>query len=183
MELPAGMRPRVHFFDLDAPNAFATLGGHIVVTDDLYRRMPSENALAFVLAHEIAHVEARDPIAALGGGALLTLGLVLIGGSEELLAPYAAVGVQRGFSQRAERRADAAALEAVRRVYGHAGDAAAVFRVFAAEEPKAARSLPSLFDTHPRTAERIETLTRAAADWNPATQPLRPLNPRSGSHE
>ena len=67
----------------NVPNAFATLGGHIAVTSGLYRRMPSENALALVLAHEIAHVSARDPISALGGSATLALlvALAVVAGS------------------------------------------------------------------------------------------------------
>ncbi len=69
MALPRGMTVDVHLVREDVPNAFATLGGHVLVTEGLYRRLPSENALAMVLAHELAHLRARDPIAAAGGGA------------------------------------------------------------------------------------------------------------------
>src|SRR6185503_11140566 len=90
MQLPDDMPVRVHFTRLGVPNAFATLGGHIVVTSELYRVMPSENALAMVLAHEIAHVEARDPIASLGGGASLALVLALVSGEADGLVPQLA---------------------------------------------------------------------------------------------
>ena len=48
MALPQGMTVRVHLVREEVPNAFATLGGHVLVTDGLYRRLPSENALAMV---------------------------------------------------------------------------------------------------------------------------------------
>jgi len=174
MELPDGMRPSAHYAELDVPNAFATLGGHIVVTTALYRIMPSENALAFVVAHEIAHIEARDPIAALGGGALLGLGLTLLGRDAEALAPQVAYLVLNGYSRRAERRADAAALEAVRRLYGHAAGAAAAFEALGAHEGRAGR-IPTFLSTHPATQERIAALSDAAADWDRTSQPLLPL--------
>jgi predicted Zn-dependent protease len=174
MRLPDGMRVRVHYAEATVPNAFATLGGHVVVTRGLYARMTSENALAMVLAHEIGHVRARDPIAALGGGLSLGLLLALLGGDGEALAPQIAMLVQRGHSRDAERRADDAALEALVRFYGHAGGADEVFRRLATPGPADLR-LPSLLSTHPADAERIAYLRAAAEDWDPQTQPLRPL--------
>jgi Zn-dependent protease with chaperone function len=174
MRLPADMKIRVHFADIAAPNAFATLGGHVVVTRGLYGRMASENALAMVIAHEIGHIRHRDPIAALGGGASLALLLAIAGGGVESLAPQVAGLVQRGYSRDAERLADEAALGALERFYGHAGGAAAVFRELAATRVSAPRT-PTLLSTHPTDAERIGRLEAAAAGWDPAVQPLRPL--------
>ncbi len=174
MRLPADMGVRAHFADVEAPNAFATLGGHIVVTRGLYERMPSENALAMVLAHEIAHVRHRDPIAALGGGASLALLLAIGGGDAASMAPQVASLVQRGYSREAERLADDAALGALERFYGHTGGAAAVFRELSAARPGQLRT-PPLLATHPTDAERIARLDAAAEDWKPAVQPLRPL--------
>jgi predicted Zn-dependent protease len=47
-----------HVLILDSPeiNAFATLGGHIFVTLGLVEAADSEDALAAVIAHEIAHI-------------------------------------------------------------------------------------------------------------------------------
>jgi Zn-dependent protease with chaperone function len=174
MRLPTGMAIRVHFADTATPNAFATLGGHVVVTRGLYGRMASENALAMVLAHEIGHVQHRDPIAALGGGASLALLLAVAGGGVESLAPQVAGLVQRGYSRDAERLADEAALGALERFYGHAGGASAVFRELGAARAGAPRN-PTLVSTHPTDAERIARLDAAAAGWDPAVQPLRPL--------
>jgi len=175
MSLPAGMSLRVHYANIPEPNAFATLGGHIAVTRGLYARMESENALALVLAHEIAHVKARDPIAGVGGSASMLVVLTLLtGNANNLSAAFASV-VQRGYSRRAEAQADGAAIAAVRRVYGHAGGGASVFEGFARYREEHGGEMPSLLSTHPLDAERIARLRQAATDWDAQRQPLKPL--------
>jgi Zn-dependent protease with chaperone function len=175
IDMPAGMQPVMHWADSDVPNAFATLGGHVVVTRGLYRRMPSENALAMVVAHELAHVRERDPISAVGGSATLVLVLVLLGGDVDRLVPHLAQAVQLGYSRRAERRADEFALQAVVSKYGHAGGAAAVFEVLEEYAGPSRDATPTLLSTHPADEDRIERLRAAARGWDPARQPLRPL--------
>ena len=187
MDLPAGMTIHAHLLESDVPNAFATLGGHIVVTRGLYRRMPSENALAVVIAHEIGHIKARDPISAVGGGALLGLILVVAGGDVNTLAPSMARLVQLGYSRRAETRADTEALAAVHLLYGHAGGAASVFQVLGDYRREILDlDVPNLLSTHPADAERIARMQAAASDWNESV-PLVPLGvavtPKDGASE
>ena len=171
MALPRGMTVDVHLVREDVPNAFATLGGHVLVTEGLYRRLPSENALAMVLAHELAHLRARDPIAAAGGGAALTLLLLALGGDAEALAPQLARLVQLGYSRQAEARADEAAIAALLGHYGHAGGAAGLFEALA-DYDGAGRELPALLATHPADAARIARLQEAARGWDATRQPL-----------
>jgi predicted Zn-dependent protease len=67
---PAGNAPRIEPFNgyhvalLDSPeiNAFATPGGHIFVSRGLLLCADSEDALAAVIAHEIAHVQLHHSI-------------------------------------------------------------------------------------------------------------------------
>ncbi len=175
MDLPESMIVQVHYTDLRVPNAFATLGGHIVVTSELYRLMPSENALAMVLAHEIAHVKLRDPIAAVGGGASVALVLALVSGEADGLVPQLATLVALGYSRGAEARADEEALAALAARYGHAGGAASVFEVLARHKDALTGTLPSFLSTHPADDERIANLARAADSWRPEHAPLVPL--------
>ena len=176
MALPAGMTVRVHLVREEVPNAFATLGGHIVVTEGLYRRLPSENALALVLAHELAHLRERDPIAAAGGGAALALLMLALGRDAEAVAPGLAQVVQSGYSRHAEARADEAAIAALRAHYGHAGGAAGLFDALAGPDATG-RELPALLDTHPADAARIARLQQAARGWDAAVRPLVALAP------
>jgi len=178
MGLPEGMHPVVHWSDAAAPNAFATLGGHVVVTRGLYSRMPSENALAMVLAHELAHLRKRDPISAVGGSATLALALVMLGGDAGQLVPHVAQAVQLGYSRRAERRADDVAVDAVIAEYGHAGGTASVFEVLADDAGASKWAAPTLLTTHPSDEERIARLQRAARGWDPVRQPLCPVGVR-----
>ena len=164
MGLPAGMRVRVHAIDADVANAFATLGGHVVVTRGLYTRMPSENALAFVLAHEIAHVRERDPISAVGGTASVALTFALLGGDVGGVLPQVARVVTLGYSRAAEARADDLAIAALLATYGHARDADAAMRALAdARPPTVMGAPPTLLSTHPADAGRIARLEAAAA--------------------
>ena len=56
----------IHIQKNKHPNAAIIPGGHIIVTTALLEEAESENELAFVLAHELGHHEARDPLKALG---------------------------------------------------------------------------------------------------------------------
>ena len=51
--------------DTDEINAFATSGGHIMVSRGLIRCATSEDALAAVLAHEIAHIQSQHSLDAI----------------------------------------------------------------------------------------------------------------------
>ncbi|MUV15461.1 M48 family metallopeptidase [Noviluteimonas gilva] len=174
MQVPRDMPLRVHLADSDVPNAFATLGGHIVVTRGLYRRMPSENALALVLAHEIAHVRERDPISSVGGGASVALGLALLSGDGESLMPQIGQLVSLGYSRNAETRADTAALDGLRRTYGDARGADGVFDVLSGYRRESGMpDVPTLLSTHPSDRTRIERMRAAAKHAHSKAIPLR----------
>ena len=159
----------VHYSDDDIVNAFATVGGHIYISRGLIERLSSENALAMVLAHEIAHVANRDVMAAMTGVLMLQLVYsVLLGQSADELGNLVlgAGGVaSRGFSREAERDADAAALRALMATYGHVSGADDLFEVLQGAMREAGRDEPPAFlSTHPVTQERIDTVRRTARE-------------------
>jgi predicted Zn-dependent protease len=65
------MRPNIYngyhvaLLDSNEINAFATSGGHIFVTRGLVNAAKSEDALAGVIAHEVAHIQLRHSINAI----------------------------------------------------------------------------------------------------------------------
>ncbi len=183
MTLPEGLTVTVHYLDAEDVNAFATLGGHVFLFRGLIERMASENALAMVLAHEIAHAANRDPAAAMGGALLLQLVLGAALGSAPdsleglILGPNAVLAL--GFSREAEREADRDALFAVAAHYGHTAGAAEVFEIFLEEAAKAgAAERPALLSTHPLSSERIAEIRALAREQGWAldgeTTPLPP---------
>jgi predicted Zn-dependent protease len=172
---------RFQIVDMTEPNAFALPGGYIYVSRGLLALVNSEDELAGVVGHEIAHVAARHsvqriskqgPIAALFGIASGITGFIvplvgdIIGGIGDftqsvIFAPYG-----RGQETEADRvgqdmaaRAgwDPAALSTFLKTLGREAD-------LMSKTPRK----PSFFDSHPatpdrvaRTAEHARTLTRA----------------------
>lgn len=55
----------VAILDTDEVNALSTPGGHILITRGLMECAESEDALAAVIAHEIAHIQLEHPIQAI----------------------------------------------------------------------------------------------------------------------
>ncbi|MBX9962355.1 MAG: M48 family metallopeptidase [Burkholderiales bacterium] len=172
-DLPPGMKITVHYVPGDTVNAFATLGGHIAIYEGLMRKMPNENALAMVISHEIAHVRQRHPISSMGRvlviGVALTAVSATAGGDVvgQVLGP-AGLLTMMSFSRDQERAADAEALDALVKVYGHAGGAADTFRTLQQATAGKARP-PELFSTHPLDADRIAAIESTVAERGWAT--------------
>ena len=55
----------VAVLDSNELNAFSTPGGHILITKGLVKCSNSEDSLAAVLAHEIAHIQLKHPLGAI----------------------------------------------------------------------------------------------------------------------
>lgn len=162
--LPPGMQIRIHLLDSPERNAFATLGGHIFVLRGLIEAMPHENALAMVLAHEIAHVRERHVIRSLSRGVLTSLMLALLSGNAQSdlaggLATQAGFSTAMSFSRSMENAADAQALTNLHALYGHVGGASVLFEKLQAEQPQ---QLPEWFSSHPDSAQRILSLAALA---------------------
>lgn len=160
MALPDDLEIKVHYRDEATVNAFATLGGHLVFYRGLLERMPSENSLAMVMAHEIAHVQHRHPLRSLGRGVVISLTLALLSNSsghgllEEVLGDTGLLTVLT-YSRVQERTADRTALHAVQQLYGHVNGAAELFLVLQEQNH---HQLPEFLRTHPLDAQRIEAL-------------------------
>ncbi len=157
MDLPAEMHVTVLYSAEDTVNAMATLGGNIVVFQGLIDTVDSENALAMVLAHEIAHVRHRHPIVAIGRGFAVMLALSTLSGlGDGMIQQWVgSMGMLPvlAFSREQEEAADADALQALLRIYGHAGGAATFFE--RVSEKSALPEPPALLNTHPDTDARI----------------------------
>lgn len=162
MDLPEGMEITVHYSEEDTVNAFATLGGHVFFFKGLIDKLDSEDALAMVMAHEIAHVKHRHPIVAMGKGlTLLVLASSLTGASgssagEVLIGQSLNIGLLK-FSRDQESQSDATAAQAIQKRYGHIAGARGLFNVFS-KLSNAATKMPEILSSHPHTEGRWETL-------------------------
>jgi predicted Zn-dependent protease len=181
MDLPEDLHVTVHYLDEPDINAFAALGGHVFVLRGLIERVPSENALAMVMAHEIAHAANRDVAASMGGALLLQLVIGTITGMSQETADGLIWGpnalLLRHFTRDAESRADRDALAAVAATYGHVAGADALFRILLEEMGETVpEEGPEFLSTHPLTKKRIEALGALAKErgWS-QNGPVRPL--------
>ncbi len=168
MDLPADMQIRVHYIDSNTLNAAASLGGQVFMYRGLLSRLPNENALAMVMAHEIAHAANRDAIANVSGLMLsqLVLAAVLGGAAPSLERVLSGPDflLLRGFSRAVERRADEDALEAVAALYGHVAEATRVFDVFLEEGGGDDNTVSEFLSTHPLSEVRIANIVALARE-------------------
>lgn len=161
MSLPSDMSVTLHIDESDTVNAFATLGGHIVFFQGLLDQVESEQELAAVMAHEIAHVKLRHPIVATGKGlTLVTLASVISGFSPSsagdwLIGNSINLSLMR-YSRAQELEADAAAARALQQEYGSLSGAESLFKRFAQlEKESLTSSVPSeAFRSHPYSQDR-----------------------------
>lgn len=149
---------RIRMFDSDQVNAFAMPGGDILITRGLLDRAPSDAALAFLVAHELAHHELRHVTKRLSITAIWELidsflnqaaveSLLSAGGSI-LMLPY---------SRLDETEADDYAAEMLIKLYGDLKGAEELFEILADANDEG-NNQSEFFSTHPLTTNRINRL-------------------------
>ena len=166
------------FVVFDAPetvNAFALPGGKVGVYTGLLKLAETDDELAVVIGHEIAHVTARHGSERMSKGlAAAVLGAALEVATEEsrnrnlILTAYGigAGGTMLKFSRDNESEADYIGIRYAAKA-GYDPHAAIDFWRKMAREEKGAR-LPAFLSTHPTDTKRIADLEKAI----PGAQPL-----------
>lgn len=141
-------------------NAFAMPGGYMVVNQGLLDKVTSENGLAFVLAHELAHFRNRDHLRSMGRSIVLLTGSILLTGNNSdlssLIGPTMNLEVAQ-FSQARESLADRTALDILNCRYGHTAGAEELFEYLQETEEEDLR-FSHYFSSHPQTETRIEQI-------------------------
>jgi len=192
LDLPEDVVIDIHHNREAVFNAYATFGGNVVFYSGLLGKLPHENALAMVVAHEISHVLHRDPMAGLGGGLASMAALMALTGDTgagtvgSVLSKTGMV-TQMKFSRDMEREADRAAVIAVGKLYGHVEGADELFRVLDSLSPdttdveedsidELAAVVDAFLATHPLHDERINSIAELAREngipLNGQTTPL-----------
>jgi predicted Zn-dependent protease len=176
---------RFEVVDMVAPNAFALPDGHVYVSRGLLALMNSEDELAGVMGHEIAHVEARHavkrsqaklaiaPVQFVAGltGALASLissnlGAGIAAAGEFFLAPY---------SREQEREADRIGQELAAKAGWRAQGLTTALETLDREERREGGGprADGFLATHPSTPGRVAETARRAAKLVPA--PAQPV--------
>ncbi|MGB0907258.1 MAG: M48 family metallopeptidase [Maricaulaceae bacterium] len=155
---------KIHYSDSHVQNAFATLGGHITVFRGLMNSVDSENGLAMIIAHEMAHIDNRDPATGMGRALIISMMLTSIsGGHSENISDFLSnVGFSQ-FSQKQEQDADKLALHILYDYYGHVGGQDEFFRKMKDAETEST-NIPVWLSSHPDMEKRITYLKEESAD-------------------
>jgi predicted Zn-dependent protease len=175
----------VHLLDTDDANAFAVPGGTIFVTRGLlapsddprssYLVVQSDDELAGILAHEIAHnchyhglkqADRNDKV--LQGGLLASLIAVLLGGGVGGAAQVLGVGlihVRQGilshYSIEYETEADRSAVDYLARTDYHPAGLLTFMERIAAESRSRRHIELGIYQSHPYPVERVQAIRRA----------------------
>ena len=157
----------LHVVRESQPNAAILPGGRVLVTTGLLQAAESENELAFVLAHELGHFQARDPLRAMGRSLVWSFLLSAVaGGSQgsDRVATTTAQLTTLTYSRQQELAADRYAFDAVVRRYQHAGHGLDFFKRLQQEADgrQSLQPLAEYFSTHPLPNNRIEALQQRA---------------------
>ncbi|NIP49150.1 MAG: M48 family metalloprotease, partial [Gammaproteobacteria bacterium] len=168
LDTPEGIQYTLHHVNSKVKNAYATLGGHIYIFQGLIEELPSENALAMVVAHEMAHIKHRHPVIALGRGVVIGLFLAGLAGfsGDQLVGQIVnntGMLTLLKFNRDQERVADRTALAAVAGYYGHIAGADDLFKSLQDLEARYGMQIPEFLSTHPLGEERIENIYELAS--------------------
>ncbi len=167
----------IKVIDSDAVNAFALPGGFFYVNSGLILRADSEAEIAGVMAHEIAHVAARHATKRETKGQiaqLATIPLILLGPGG-----WAGYGLYQGlnfavpltflkFSRGDEAEADYLGLQYMYKAGYDPNAFVSFFEKIQAEEKRRPGTIPTVFNTHPPTADRVQKVQKAIGTILPA---------------
>ena len=153
-----------HFALLDTPeaNAFSAPGGIIFLTRGIVEMAADEDELAAVLAHEIQHIVAKDPLKAIQSQRLKALGTFTaneavgsgggaLGIFQDSVLDISGTLLQKGYSRGQEKDADLGALKLLAATGYDPGALLSMLEKVKAGEKKKAK----VFSAHPSASKRI----------------------------
>ncbi len=151
-------------------NAFAAPGGHVVLLRGLLDKADTADEVVAVLAHEIGHVEARDPtrlmLRAAGSAGIVSIILGDVSGGT-VIGVLGDQLLQTSYTRAAETAADEFALAMLNSASISSQDFGAFFDKLAKIEGV---SLPEYFSSHPSSEARAER-AREHAEVQGKTRP------------
>jgi beta-barrel assembly-enhancing protease len=175
---------RFQILDSDEINAFATPGGHILLTRGILRLARSEDGVAAILAHEIGHIVHLHGLksiktsrinTALTSVALTSVQVATDDEIAELTAVFedsikdvTSTLVNNGYSRETEREADRAAVKIMSRV-GY--DPRALIGVLEEMDRELEPGGLDFAKTHPDPEDRIADIERFMGSYTPKMSP------------
>ena len=189
-DLPNAQWEFVVFDAPDTINAFALPGGKVGVYTGLINLAgASDDEIAIVMGHEVAHVTSRhggerqsQAMIVAAGAAALSVGTQESKNSQLYMLAYGGASTlgTLAFSRSHESEADSIGLRFAAKA-GYDPRAAVTFWTKMAAKEKGASVPPKWLSTHPPSQERIENLKRLAPGLMPTYEQARANFARTGS--
>ena len=160
---PANYPPlKIGILDTPVENAMVMAGSHLFFTEGLLAAVDSENELAFVMAHELGHLQNKDPLTALGRSLVwITIGSLLgLGQQGSGVVPGAFNLAELNYSRGQETAADEYAIALIAQRYTHGDHSLDFFRRAQENELDlgALNRVAEWEQTHPMSGDRIKKL-------------------------
>ncbi len=156
-----GMSYHFKILKMDGPNAFSIPGGYVYVTYDLFDSVQSDDELAGILAHEIAHIIHNHALKQTRDNTkytLLTILAVLLTREPDVgvLGKLTTITLLNQYSREYEEEADLTALDLlIKTEYNPVGFLTFLERLYVSEMFKPSIEL-GIFQTHPNTKDRVD---------------------------
>ncbi|SFN03746.1 M48 family metallopeptidase [Thermodesulforhabdus norvegica] len=176
-------RYQFYVVNQEVPNAFTIPGGHVFINKGLIKILDGEGELASILAHEIAHAQARHihrQLELQKAVAVTTLAAGIVSallGSDPSLSQAVAIGGAAGsetlalaYSRDHEREADQIGTRYLIKAGYGPEDAVRALKRLADRTWGGNPGVPDYLKTHPGVFERIDRLSLMTADYGPGTQ-------------
>lgn len=159
---------KFRILDSTEVNAFASPNGYIYITTGLLDIIESNDELAFIIAHEMGHIEKkhsvinyRQRLAAMFFSALLLASNNNYEDSEKVLLTAVMTDlVLKGYSREQENEADAVALSHLKRIGMDHLSYKMVMGKFIDMRQQKIYAIDKIFSTHPTPEKRIDNLNK-----------------------
>ncbi len=150
----------IEVFDNEMVNAFAMAGGKIGVFNGIFAVATTQDELASVIGHEVAHVTEEHSLERanqeLITGNIVNIGSAAVGGNMgQMIAMGADLGIFLPYGRAQESEADVVGLEYMA---GAGFDPRASVQLWKNMEDKASGGPPEFLSTHPSAENRIGDL-------------------------
>jgi len=179
-------RPEVysgyHFaiLDTDEINALSAPSGIIFLTRGLVQQTENEDELAAVIAHEICHIVAKDPLKAIKSDRMKSLGAFtaaeMTSGSSQVVKLFnntvmdiSGTLLEKGYSRKQEKEADLAAIRLMRTSGYNPEALLSMLQKLQSRETKKSKA----FSAHPPAKDRCEYVRREVGKTGCSTSPAR----------
>jgi len=140
-------------------NAVSLPGGYVYVTKKLVERCSTDDELAFVIGHEVAHIAMKHARKQISERLALSMAASLFAGDSDVVRVGVAIALtlhERGYSRLHEREADKYGTIYMMQVGYNPIGAMKVLRMFIKMESSRDDAITRLLRTHPHPKERLK---------------------------